>query len=97
MLRITRCAGNSVPVTEIAPDGRLLYYTSYRDGFCCAWAQRIAEDGRPDGAPFAVYHRHESSLGAVISGFFEMRVTQDRLFMLLTETKGSLWSLKPNR
>ena len=42
-----------------SPDGKMLYFTSQRDGHKCLYAQRI--DGisrRPVGEPFAVQHFH---------------------------------------
>jgi serine/threonine protein kinase/Tol biopolymer transport system component len=80
-----------------SPDGRLLYYASSHDGFNCVWAQRVANDGKPDGAPFAVFHRHKSSPSAMVLASPQIAVTKDRLYMLLAEFKGSLWSVKLNR
>jgi hypothetical protein len=81
-----------------SPDGSLLYYVSSHDGFCCVWAQRIGANGKPDGAPFAVYHAHKSSPSMMLSGTTNLLgVSQDKLFMLLAETKGSLWSIKLNQ
>ncbi len=80
-----------------SPDGKLLYYVSSRDGFLCVWAQRIATDGKPDGAPFAVYHDHKSSPSAMLQGFARIAVSPDKLYMLLAEYKGSLWSVSLSR
>ena len=80
-----------------SPDGRLLYYLSNRDGFRCVWAQRITSDGKPAGAPFAVYHGHSTlSPSATMLGSAHMGVAPDRLYMLLAQTQGSLWSVKLN-
>jgi hypothetical protein len=81
-----------------SPDGNLLYYISNRDGFRCTWAQRIGSNGKPDGAPFAVHHMHKTSLSTELMGTaFMMGVTQDKLYMVLAEGKGSLWSFKLSR
>jgi len=39
-----------------SPDGRLIYFTSTRDGYRCIWAQRLNADKTPAGPPFAVLH-----------------------------------------
>ena len=80
-----------------SPDGKLLYYASSRDGFICVWAQAIASDGKPAGAPVAVYHNHSSSPSAMLLNSALIRVTADKLYMRLAEFKGSLWSIKLNR
>jgi len=42
-----------------SPDGKLLYFTSARDGHKCLYAQRIDRTSRrPVGEPFAVQHFH---------------------------------------
>jgi eukaryotic-like serine/threonine-protein kinase len=79
-----------------SPDGSLLYYASHRDGFLCVWAQRIASDGTPEGSPIGVYHSHGNSPSAMMLGGAEIAVTRDRLYMLLAEAKGSLWSVALN-
>jgi WD40 repeat protein len=80
-----------------SPDGRLVYYSANRDGFICVWAQRIAGSGRPEGSPFAVYHNHRFSPSAMLLASARIAVTHDRLYMLLAETKGSLWTVTLNR
>jgi predicted Ser/Thr protein kinase/WD40 repeat protein len=72
-------------------DGRTLYYVSSRDDFFCVWAERFSADGRPSGRPFAAFHDHRPPdmkmyrMGVVTA-------TPDRLYMLLSEFKGDLWS-----
>ena len=41
-----------------SPDGKLVYFTSGRDGFRCIWAQRVDASRKPAGDPIAVYHFH---------------------------------------
>jgi WD40 repeat protein len=74
-------------------DGKTLYYGSSRDGFVCVWAQRIAGDGKPLGEPFAAFHNHKSP---DMKFYSQSRVAAapDRLYMMLGEFKGDLWSLK---
>ena len=78
-----------------SPDGRLLYYVSQRDGSPCVWAQPIAPDGTLAGAANAVLHLHS---GQGIYGFgTTIGVTADRLFVLLSEVKGDIWSIELER
>jgi WD40-like Beta Propeller Repeat len=52
-----------------SPNGDLLYFISDRDGHLCLWAQRL--DGgtkRPIGAPFPLYHFHNSRLAMINVG-----------------------------
>jgi Tol biopolymer transport system component len=43
-----------------SPDGRLLYFSSMRDGFRCIWAQPLDPATKlPQGRPFPVYHLHD--------------------------------------
>jgi Tol biopolymer transport system component/predicted Ser/Thr protein kinase len=73
-------------------DGRTLYYFSNRDGFFCVWAERFSTDGRPSGQPFAAFHDHRSP----DMNMYRMGVVAaapGRLYMLLSEFKGNLWSL----
>lgn len=76
-----------------ARDGKTLYYGSNRDGFLCAWARRIGGDGKPSGPPFAAFHNHTPP-DMVLYGMYAVRAASDRLYVLLSEFKGDLWSLK---
>jgi Tol biopolymer transport system component/predicted Ser/Thr protein kinase len=72
-------------------DGRTLFYVSNRDDFFCVWAQRFSADGRPTGQPFAAFHDHRPP----DMKMYRMGVVSaaaDRLYMLLAEFKGDLWS-----
>ena len=46
----------------MSPNGKLVYFTSSRDGFRCIWAVRLGASYKPDGDPFPVYHFHKASL-----------------------------------
>jgi hypothetical protein len=74
-------------------DSKIVYYGSNRDGFFCVWAQRITEQGKPLGKPFAAFHNHASS---DLKHYRQSHVTAapGRLYMMLGEVKGDLWSLK---
>jgi len=74
-------------------DGKILYYGSKRDGFVCVWAQRITDDGKPSGAPFAAFHNHTSP-DMNVYGVSRLTAAPGRLYMMLGEFKGDLWSLK---
>jgi Tol biopolymer transport system component len=75
-----------------SPDGKVLYYFSNRDGFPCVWAQPIANDGKPDGAPVTAFHNHTAH--GLFPQLMKLGVNADRLYLLLAEAKGNLWSLK---
>jgi hypothetical protein len=74
-------------------DGRILYYASTRDSFLCIWAQRFDAAGTPTGEPFAAFHNHAPP-NMMIFGASRTSASRDRLYMLLSDFKGDLWSLK---
>jgi Tol biopolymer transport system component/tRNA A-37 threonylcarbamoyl transferase component Bud32 len=74
-------------------DGKILYYGSDRDGFICVWAQRFAADGKPAGEPFAAFHNHTPP-DTKFYGVCWVRAAPDRLYMMLSDFKGDLWSLQ---
>jgi hypothetical protein len=75
-----------------SPDGRFLYYVSQRDGSPCVWAQPIAPDGRLSGPAIAALHLHSGN--GVWGRATSIGVTADRLFVLLTDVKGDIWSIQ---
>ena len=75
-----------------SPDGKMLYYGSKRDGFLCIWAQRIASDGKPIGEPIAAWHNHNSR--SIFPGWIELGVAPGRLYTVLVDMRGDLWSIK---
>ncbi len=74
-------------------DGKIVYYGSKRDDFICVWGQRITDDGKPSGPPFAAFHNHVSP-DMKQYGVCKMVAAPGRLYMVLAEVKGDLWSLK---
>ncbi len=74
-------------------DGRILYYGSKADDFNCIWAQRFDAAGRPDGKPFAAFHNHNLP-NMMIFGVSRIAASRTRLYLLLADFKGDLWSLK---
>jgi len=91
----TKLAGdrNYIGSPRWSTDGKILYYGSKRDGFICVWAQRITDDGKPSGEPFAAFHNHASP-DMKNYGVCKMAAAPGRLYMVLAEVKGDLWSLK---
>lgn len=80
-----------------SPDGKLLYFLSDRDGNFCLWAQHL--DGntkRPIGAPFPLYHFHNSRFAMINVGTaaLEIDVARDKLVMGVGELTGNVWGLK---
>jgi serine/threonine protein kinase len=85
--------GNYIGSPAWSRDGKILYYGSNRDGFICIWAQRIGADGKPSGEPFAAFHNHTPP-DMKLFGVCWMRAAPDRLYMMLSDFKGDLWSLQ---
>jgi eukaryotic-like serine/threonine-protein kinase len=77
-------------------DGKIVYYGSKRDDFICVWGQRITDDGKLSGQPFAAFHNHASP-DMRNYGICRMVAAPGRLYMMLAEVKGDLWSLKLSR
>jgi len=77
-----------------SPDGKLLYFSSMRDGFRCIWAQRLDPATKlPQGRPFAVYHSHDPhrSLSILNHGLWELCVAQNALIFAMGERTGNVW------
>jgi hypothetical protein len=74
-------------------DSRTLYYGSNRDDFFCVWAQRFTGDGKPSGEPFAAFHDHKTP-DMKGYGIYIVKAARDRLYMLLADFRGDLWSLQ---
>ncbi len=85
--------GSYVGAPAWSSDGRILYYGSKRDAFNCIWAQRFNDAGRPAGEPFAAFHNHALP-NMMIFGVSRIGAGRDRLYVLLSDFKGDLWSLK---
>jgi len=76
-------------------DGTLMYFTSFRDGFLCLWAQRLRPDTqKPTGPPFAVKHFHSTRFSMTNTGIgaLEVGIARDRIFINLGELTGNIWT-----
>jgi len=79
-----------------APNGRMVYFLSERDGFRCIWAQRLdASSRKPVGEPFVVEHFHTArqSLKRVgnRSDRIGLSVSSDRMVLSFGELTGNIW------
>jgi WD40-like Beta Propeller Repeat len=77
-----------------SPDGTVLHFVSYRDGFLCIWAIRLdPATKRPKGEPFAIYHSHGARLSLSNSGLARnyIPVAADKLVFPLGERHGNIW------
>jgi serine/threonine protein kinase/Tol biopolymer transport system component len=75
-------------------DGTLVYYTSYRDGFRCIWAQRLHDvTKRPSGPPVPVFHSHSARISLRNAGQdrFKIAVAPDNLVFNMGELRGNIW------
>jgi Tol biopolymer transport system component len=71
-------------------DGRILYFTSGRDGHNCLWGQRLdVIAGTPIGAPFAVLHLHDR----LVYAHRGWSVGGGRIAMTLSENTSNIWML----
>jgi eukaryotic-like serine/threonine-protein kinase len=79
-----------------SPDGKLVYFTSSRDGFRCIWAQRVDASRKPAGEPFAVYHFHTARRSpslAPLNGM-DMSLGREEIYLSLGELTGNVWQAK---
>lgn len=79
-----------------SPDGKLVYYSSTRDGYHCVWAQRLDAANRPAAPAFAVYHLHSARRSAAALPFddTDLFVGRNQLLVSLSELTGSIWSAR---
>ncbi len=79
---------------QFSSDGKLLFFTSNRDGHVCVWAQRLSADMHPHGDPFAIYHLH-SSRHSLSAPEMDLEVARDFLVLTQGERTGNIWLLDP--
>jgi Tol biopolymer transport system component len=73
-----------------SPDGKILYFTSGRDGHICLWGQKIDPNShRPSGPPFALQHFHERPMETL-----RLWSTRgNRIAVVLTEQTSAIWMM----
>jgi eukaryotic-like serine/threonine-protein kinase len=101
--KVTPAEDEWVPVTDgstfddkprWSPDGRMIYFTSDRDGFRCLWAQRLDPTTQhPAGPPLPVYHFHTARRSLLNTGVLrlEIAVARDKVVFNMGEITGSIW------
>ncbi len=79
-----------------APDGRTIYFASNRGGLLNVWGRRVDQAaGTSAGTPFQVtsFQSPRQTLATQLS-LMQLAVTNDRLFLSLTDRSGELWMLE---
>lgn len=79
---------------RFSPDGNTIYYVSYEDGNGCIYAQRLAANRHPAGAPVVVQHLHEANTWGHPHG---MRVGADKIVLLMNQGTSNIWLMQPQR
>jgi len=77
-----------------APDGKLIYFLSTRDGFQCVWAVSFDAATRKPGTPFPVYHAHAPGLTMDFiadTSMVGLSVTNKGLIVSMQELKANVW------
>ena len=81
-----------------SPDGRVLYFTSERDGFRCIYASRFdPAAGKVLGPPEPILHMHGNRRTVIDTSESPSRIDAagGRLVFSLQETVANIWSLTP--
>jgi serine/threonine protein kinase len=74
-------------------DGKMLYFTSNRDGSTCLWAVRLnPATKKPIGEPFPVRHFHTSPGHYVLYPVFSLG--PDRIVISLEQVQSDLWMMQ---
>jgi Tol biopolymer transport system component len=89
--------GGSDDKPHFSSNGKLIFFSSERDGFRCIWAQPLGPDMHPAGLPFAVYHFHERSraLRNMRIAAFDIEVGPNMVLFNQEERTGNIWLLEP--
>jgi Tol biopolymer transport system component len=76
-----------------SPDGKLVYFTSTRDGYRCVWAQHLDAANKPSGPAFAVAHFHtaRSSPARLPFDNMDLFVGRDQILVSLGDLTGNIW------
>lgn len=76
-------------------DGKMLYFTSFRDGSNCLWAIRLdSATKRPIGQPYAVRHFHTNPRQNSGSIWPIFSMSQDRIIISLEQVQSELWMMR---
>jgi hypothetical protein len=78
-----------------SPDGRTIYFVSFRSGFFNVWGIRFdPAQGSPVGEPFQVTQFEVPALMIPTEiPFVALSLTQDRMTLTMTEMSGNIWIL----
>ncbi|MFN0171543.1 MAG: TolB family protein [Bryobacteraceae bacterium] len=78
-----------------APNGKLVYFRSRRDGFDCIWGRRL-EKGKPVGELMPILHLHRPAQGLfrLPESSFIMTVTKQRIILTLARHSGVAWAAR---
>ena len=79
-----------------SPDGRIIYYASFRNGHFNIWAQPFDPDrGRPVGDAFPVT-RFEALEHTIFADASRMHIaiSRDRLILPMTDVSATVWVLE---
>lgn len=77
-----------------SPDGRSLYYLSYRDGFWNLWMQRFDPDrGRAVGPAVQVTDFTSTDRMILHRSQLQTAITDSEFVVPLTESSGAVWAL----
>ncbi len=77
-----------------SPDGKMLYFTSSRDGHICLWARRIDPGShQPMGGSFAVQHFHERPMQPLRL----WSAAGGQIAVILTDDTSSIWMMSRSR
>jgi len=91
---VTGDSGGDTP--GFSHDGKLVFFSSDRDGFLCIWAQRLGSDMHPAGEPFAVYHFHQPRRSPRnLKEKFKLAVGPRMIVFNQAEITGKIWLLDP--
>ena len=84
------------PSAGWSPDGKLLYFSSERDGYTCLWAQKLDQFTKhPRGPLFAVRHFHAPSQTMAAPSFrYGPALAEDKIIVSLEERAGGIWMLQ---
>ncbi len=73
-------------------DGKMVYFTSNRDGYTCLWALRLdSVTKRSAGQPFAVQHFHGTPRAHTLYPTFSVGL--DRIVISLDQLQSDLWMM----